>query len=221
MATPLLQLLRGMIDDPEVRAEFADGPMDYLGRHGYESIDAADVREALLIMADGAPTAEAVQLHAGGEAIDPTGADGLAGAAAGLRGALAAMTGDVHIDPAHLDGLDDAEAATDESGDEAGDDDIVVEARADDPEADGSDTDNESVTESVVVVDHASDTAALDGLTNTGLDPEVTAEGHSVAEPDLDEPDVDEPNLDDASFASPPDSLPADSAELDDWGDVI
>jgi hypothetical protein len=215
MATPLVQLLRGMIDDPAVRAEFADGPMDYLGRHGYESIDAADVREALLIMADGAPTAEAVQLHAGGEAIDPTGADGLAGAAAGLGGALAAMTGDVHIDPAHLDGLDDAEGATDESSDEAGDDDIVIEARTDDPEADGSDTDPESVTESVVGGDHASDTTAPDGFTDTGP-PEVTAEGHIVAEPNLDEPDVDEP-----SFASPPDSLPADSAELDDWGDVI
>jgi hypothetical protein len=208
MATPLVQLLRGMIDDPAVRAEFADGPMDYLGRHGYGSLDAADVREALLIMADGAPTAEAVQLHAGGEAIDAEAGDGLAGAAAGLGGALAAMTGDIDIDPADLDGLDDADAATDE--------DDPLEATADDAEPDTSDTDTETETESVTAVDDAtvddaSGRAPLDELTDTSLDSETM-----VVEPSLDEPDID-----DVSFASPPNALPADADGVDDWGDVL
>lgn len=200
-----------MIDDPGVRAEFSGAPMDYLGRHGYESLDAADVREALMIMADGAPTTEAVQLHAGGEAIDAAGGDGLAGAAAGLGSALGAMTAtEVDIDPADLDGLDDAEAVAGEDG--------AVEA-ADDADAGTDDADDTTVAadasgEGTGPVHATLDDAQLD--VDDLAEPDVSA-----TESGVDRLDVDEPGIDDAPFASPPDSTQSDTDGLDDWGDVV
>lgn len=110
MATPLSEVLGAVINDPTIRAEFAAGPETFLAGHGYAELDGADVREALYILADGSPSAEAEALSGGGDAIDGLDAQGLAGAAAGLSLALAALTGEpdlVGADPADLDGLDD------------------------------------------------------------------------------------------------------------------
>ena len=196
MATPLVQLLRGVIDDPAVRAEFADGPMDFLSRHGYEHLDAADVREALMIMADGAPTSEATQLHTGGEAIDSEGGDGLAGAATGLGSALGAITAaDVDIDPADLDGLDDLDSA--------------------------DDVDDESV--AADTVDDSTDETAGPGETSVGdalFDTDELA-APATGEPAPDEPALDEPALDEAPFASQPDSTPDDIDGSDEWDDLL
>lgn len=54
MATPLAQLLQDVIHEPEIRAQFAASPESFLADHGYEHLDAADLREALYALADGA-----------------------------------------------------------------------------------------------------------------------------------------------------------------------
>ena len=150
MATPLAQLLQDVIHEPEIRAQFAASPESFLADHGYEHLDAADLREALYVLADGAAPDAAAGYQAGGDAIDadtdPAEQGGLAGAAAGLLDALAGIGGallpiELSHDPSHLDDTDDTddEAGAARHGERtaAGVDDAETDADTDDLATDG------------------------------------------------------------------------------------
>lgn len=110
MATPLARLFDQVINDPDIRAEFAGSPVSFLRDHGYAELDAADVQEALFVLADGSAPSDAAALIDGGRSIDTLDSpdDGLSGAAAALGAALRTIVGfEVDVDPGDLDGLDD------------------------------------------------------------------------------------------------------------------
>jgi hypothetical protein len=139
MATPLAQLLDIVMSDTEARADFARSPEAFMSEHGYQHLDADDVQEALFVLADGSPPAEAGALIESGRAIDDLDASerhGLDGAIAGLGNALHSLFGgdalDV-IDPAELDDV----AADDDSGDPTAAD--VSERDDDDDDQDDED----------------------------------------------------------------------------------
>ncbi|MDJ0771494.1 MAG: hypothetical protein QNJ12_22095 [Ilumatobacter sp.] len=106
MATPLGQLLRELRTDTDVQARFSSSPAEYLLDHGWGDLGAADLQEALLLLADAAPPTEAVQWVAVGEAVD-TDAEGAADALATAFGALgnddAATEHGAVADPHELD----------------------------------------------------------------------------------------------------------------------
>ena len=111
MATPLGDMLRQLRTDTEIHERFHRSPGEYLHEHGWGDLDAADVQEALLLLADGAPAPEAAQWVAAGEAVDPTAPD----PAGALDAALSGL-GDLAVDdPDDIDGLDrpDADALDD------------------------------------------------------------------------------------------------------------
>jgi hypothetical protein len=99
MATPLADLLRAVLTDDTVRLAAGRSPSALLRDHGWEHLDATDLREAMLVLADGAPTVEATIWVAGGDTIDPdaTAGDALAAATATFHSDLVAD------DPAALD----------------------------------------------------------------------------------------------------------------------
>lgn len=144
MATPLARLLQDVLHEPDVRAQFAAGPESFFADHGYDHLDAADVREALSVLADGAEPEAAGDYQSGADAIGDTPGiadlDGIAGAAAGLASAVARILGtpvlDDPTDPAELDDLadrfDDADLVpSDHDADDADD--------GDDDRSDGDD----------------------------------------------------------------------------------
>lgn len=78
MATPLAELLDAILFDPTVREHFQQSSEHFLRNAGHEHLDAADIQEALFVLADGSPPLRAEQLIAGGHAIgDPVDLDGL------------------------------------------------------------------------------------------------------------------------------------------------
>ncbi len=91
MATPLHQLVNTVLREPGAREQFLLAPEAFLRSAGYRELDAADVQEALFVLADGSEPARSEQLLAGGRAIgDPAeldGLDGLDGADGGLAAA--------------------------------------------------------------------------------------------------------------------------------------
>ena len=102
MATPLARLLQDVLHEPDVRAQFAAGPESFFADHGYDHLDAADVREALFVLADGAEPEAAGDYQSGADAIGDTPGlaelDGIAGAAAGLASAVARILGAPQLD---------------------------------------------------------------------------------------------------------------------------
>lgn len=71
MATPLADLLRSVLTDDTVGRAAGRSPSAFLRDHGWDHLDVADLREAMLVLADGAPTAEATAWVAGSDVIDP------------------------------------------------------------------------------------------------------------------------------------------------------
>ncbi|WP_028920802.1 IniB N-terminal domain-containing protein [Pseudonocardia acaciae] len=52
MATSLLDWILDLLKDPEARADFANNPEDYARDHGFDNLSAADVHDALSLIAD-------------------------------------------------------------------------------------------------------------------------------------------------------------------------
>ncbi|MFW2332336.1 hypothetical protein [Ilumatobacter sp.] len=129
MATPLSELLDAVLTDAGAREQFRLAPEAFLRSAGYRDLDAADVQEALFVLADGSEPVRAGRLLDGARSIgDPADLDGLddrglAGAGDGLLAAIDAATiagtqdttGEQH-DAADRDGDD---PAGDRVGDEA------------------------------------------------------------------------------------------------------
>ncbi len=141
MATPLARLVHDVLHDPEVRAQFAASPESFLVDHGHDHLDAADLREAFFVLADGSAPDDASDYRTGGRAMGDDDLDG-GSATAGLSGALAAIFGsvvdvDLGADPTSLD--DVADEADDEADDHALDaiDDAIDDADSHDD--DGAD----------------------------------------------------------------------------------
>jgi hypothetical protein len=61
-ATPLIQLLGELSNEPEARTAFGADPAGFLARSGHAGLDPSDLHEALGVMAEGLPTAEAAGL---------------------------------------------------------------------------------------------------------------------------------------------------------------
>jgi hypothetical protein len=115
MATPLADLLRTVLTDDSARLAAGRTPSAFLHEHGWEHLDAADLREAMLVLADGAPTVEATVWVTGSDAID---GDGDVGDA--LATAIATFGSDL-VDLVDLDDLgtpdDDAIEDDEDDGD--------------------------------------------------------------------------------------------------------
>jgi hypothetical protein len=76
VATPLRTLLDGVFHDDEMRHAFADDPATFLDLHGHGDLSAADVQEAMFVLADASATAPATALRAGAfELGDPADLD--------------------------------------------------------------------------------------------------------------------------------------------------
>ncbi|MCB0998155.1 MAG: hypothetical protein KDB40_02570 [Acidimicrobiales bacterium] len=207
MATPLARLLQDVLHEPDVRAQFAAGPESFFADHGYDHLDAADVREALFVLADGAEPEAAGDYQSGADAIGDTPGlaelDGIAGAAAGLASAVARILGapqlDDPTDPAELDDLADRFGGAD----------------ADDPGPDPSDHDDRDDGDDADADDDAADGRGPDA-DGDPADPADTADtadrsalGHAGSSDDA-STDLDDRGLDDV------DDLELDDLELDD-----
>ena len=142
MSTPLGDLIRSVLTDPDAQAAFASAPEAFLLDHGYTELEPQDVREALYVLADGSPPETAVRLVAGGDALADLDGDehGIGAAAAGLLGALHAMDPSQDLtDPSDLDGWDDdTDADADADADAGADaDDVTDDADGTGAEDDG------------------------------------------------------------------------------------
>jgi hypothetical protein len=62
MSTPLRDLLTTILFHPPARAEFATDPERFLGEHGWDDLDGADVQAALGALADELPIEQASRL---------------------------------------------------------------------------------------------------------------------------------------------------------------
>jgi hypothetical protein len=137
MATPLADLLNGLVSDIDMRGEFEHSPREFLDAHGWRSLDVADLQEACYVLADGAPSDDAARWLAGGDALGLSDGD----AADAMVGALVAIApAAFDLDPADLDDLDDLDADADDDDDDDGwhdapdADDAHTAARADEPD---------------------------------------------------------------------------------------
>lgn len=209
MATPLADLLRAVLTDDTVRQAAGRSPSAFLQDHGWEHLDAADLREAMLVLADGSPSAEAVIWVEGGEAIDPDAdlADALVAAAAALPADGASDL--LADDPAGLDG--DGDSDSDSPNDTADDADTAHGDGTGDDTGSSDDDDDTSSSSSSSDGDGDGD-GALD--VDTPLMPPDDARFVDV---ELDGPE---------RFADPDDTQPDDDAPApgefgDGWDDLI
>jgi hypothetical protein len=79
--TPLLDVMRGLILEPEAQADFAADPSGYMQRFGYEDVPEEDLREAVGLVADTLPpdVAHAVNTAAAEPGDDDAYGDGTVG----------------------------------------------------------------------------------------------------------------------------------------------
>jgi hypothetical protein len=79
--TPLLDVMRGLILEPEAQADFAADPSGYMQRFGYDDVPEDDLREAVGLVADTLPpdVAHAVNTAAAAEPGDDAYGDGTVG----------------------------------------------------------------------------------------------------------------------------------------------
>jgi hypothetical protein len=131
MSTPLRTLVHELLYDDAARATFSADPAGYLGDHGWEDLEGADVSAALGALVHELPIEDAARLHPIANAAEF--GDGGSGAVAGLQAAATAFdTVDVDAeapDPATT--LDDDTAG--HGGEEADPDNSVEDVDADDP----------------------------------------------------------------------------------------
>ena len=204
MATPLRDLLHELRHDTEVQARFHSSPGEYLHEHGWSDLDAADLQEAMLLLADAAPAAEAADWISVGTAIDADHDD----PAAALDRALGTVTDrtpdaldeDPDLlddrtapdhDPADAIDFDDDVATTDIDGDTGAD--AAPASRPPEPQPDLPTTADELETDEPIA-DH-----------DLGLDPGFDDPVAHDAEP--------------TSFADDADGLQPDSEPDLDWDD--
>lgn len=114
--TPLLDVMRGLILEPEAQADFAADPSGYMQRFGYEDVPEDDLREAAGLVADTLPpdVAHAVNTAA---AAEPADGDTFGDGSVGLLGRLSTVEVTESVVP-ELDDLPDAppdEAAVDDA----------------------------------------------------------------------------------------------------------
>lgn len=172
MATPLGELLRQLRTDTDVQTRFHQSPAEYLHEHGWGDLDAADMHEALLLLADAAPAAEAADWIAAGESIEPTALD----AAAALDVAVASL---------HDGGTDGSTGDTDDL------DDIDTFAESDPDDLDGIATAASGTTDPDPIEpapETTGDVAAIDAEPDAELD---------AGEPDLGALDAHDPGAHD------------------------
>lgn len=184
MATPLATLLHGVLHDADVRAEFAASPDAFLADHGWPGLDAADLREALMVLADGAPAATAGALVTGAEAIDAD-VEGSTTAGAGLLEALTAIGAVAPVevepdhDPADLDDVDDVDEIRHQDPD--GPSDETEDTDAEDPDdqqrPDGSASPSDGLAERL---------DALDQMATDGAPTDVRSEHDALHDVDVD-----------------------------------
>lgn len=101
--TPLLDVLRGLILEPDAQADFAANPSGYMQRFGYDDVDADQMDEAVGLVADTLPSDVAQAVN---DAAQPAaGTDGTEadGDALGVLHRLSAL----EVDPASLEVPDD------------------------------------------------------------------------------------------------------------------
>jgi hypothetical protein len=79
--TPLLDVMRGLILEPEAQADIAADPSGYMQRFGYDDVPEDDLREAVGLVADTLPpdVAHAVNTAAAAEPGDDAYGDGTVG----------------------------------------------------------------------------------------------------------------------------------------------
>jgi hypothetical protein len=210
MATPLADLLRSVLTDDTMRLAAGRSPGAFLRDHGWEHLDAADLREAMLVLADGAPTAEAVVWVGGSDAIDID-----ADPADALTAATATFPSDlVADDPIALDDIDDPhddgpDTDDDVHDDHAGDAGDAASDELDDATGGGG-TDVELT--DVELTDIGSDgDEAIDLDTDGTLDPDPFETGP---------PDGPE-RFADAEGTATDDEAPAPGELGDGWDDLI
>jgi hypothetical protein len=221
MTTPLATLLHGVLHDAEVRADFVASPDAFLADHGWPDLDAEDLREALLVLADGAPAVLAGALVTGAEAIDD---DASLSAGAGLRDALAAIAGsestdaevlgaDPDHDPADLDDRHDVRHQDPDDEDEDEDEDVE---RASDDTAGHRST---HLAERLEAIDRtAADGAAFDDARGTIHHDAADRSADLVTDVDAD-PGID-PGTDPETDADPFDDLAVVGRPIGDHFDV-
>lgn len=200
MATPLHQLVDTVLFDPAERELFRQAPETYLRTAGYDDLDAADVQEAMFVLADGASPDRADLLITGGRAIgdvanvddlaiDGTDDVGLEGAGDAFGSALEALPLEVdEIDG--LDVVDDASTAAPSEPAPSEGLDTTFGAGAE-PDIDTSDiSDDESPDSGHPDEISLEDTATQlpEGLNLVGPDPEIDRFAtHDEAEADVDD----------------------------------
>jgi hypothetical protein len=109
--TPLLDVMRGLILEPEAQADFAADPSGYMQRFGYDDVPEDDLREAVGLVADTLPpdVAHAVNTAA---ASDPAEDDAYGDGTVGLLGRISTVEVTESVVP-ELDELPDAPADDD------------------------------------------------------------------------------------------------------------
>jgi hypothetical protein len=124
--TPLLDVMRGLILEPEAQADFAADPSGYMQRFGYDDVPEDDLREAVGLVADTLPpdVAHAVNTAA---AAEPGDDDAYGDGTVGLLGRISTAEVTESVVP-ELDELPPDDAGPDDAFDDdlAGDHDTTT-----------------------------------------------------------------------------------------------
>ena len=156
--TPLLDVMRGLILEPEAQADFAADPSGYMQRFGYDDVPEDDLREAVGLVADTLPpdVAHAVNTAA---AAEPGDDDAYGEGTVGLLGRISTAEVTESVVP-DLDELPADDAGPDDGFDDdlAGDHDTTTFGDVTrDFDDDGSDTDSNDADGDGVPDDHDTD----------------------------------------------------------------
>jgi hypothetical protein len=152
--TPLLDVMRGLILEPEAQADFAADPSGYMQRFGYDDVPEDDLREAVGLVADTLPpdVAHAVNTAA---AAEPGDDDAYGDGTVGLLGRISTAEVTESVVP-ELDELPPDDAGPDETFDDdlAGDHDTTTFGEVTrDFDEDASETADEGVADDDRVAD--------------------------------------------------------------------
>jgi hypothetical protein len=210
--TPLLDVMRGLILEPEAQADFAADPSGYMQRFGYDDVPEDDMREAVGLVADTLPPDVA---HAVNTAAAEPGDDGTVGLLGRISTAEVTESVVPELDEPGFDLADDATTFGQVTGDFDEGDDIAEEAEDTDVEEDRLDVPDDDV-------------SFGDGGLDDSLDDATEAFGQGRASFDADDADelaiesggsLDDPGFDDGYAVDDDPAAAADVPLVDDTAD--
>jgi hypothetical protein len=169
--TPLLDVMRGLILEPEAQADFAANPSGYMQRFGYDDVPEDDLREAVGLVADTLPpdVAHAVNTAA---AAEPGDDDAYGDGTVGLLGRISTAEVTESVVP-DLDEMPPDDAGPDDAfeDDLAGDHGATTFGEVTrDFDEDTADTDDAPADDTADDTDDADDTDIADEAGDTDID---------------------------------------------------